>query len=342
MFVENEILIESTTTDYKLNAMEILKNPLASSHAAAIVETADGSLIASWFAGTWEKNIDVAVVYRKKTPGAKGWGDLRVLHKTPGRFEGNSCYLVDKEGKLWAFFNTAKSGWTLNWIRYKTSTDNGDTWSEPHWFRKIYGWLIRDRPIILKNGEWLLPTYSEVLGYRSFVNISSDEGKTWKKYGRVGPHCLQPNVVQLRDGSLLMYCRVDTLKRIHQSRSTDNGRNWSKIEPTQFKNPNAGISLLALKNGNLVLSWNESETERCPLNVALSEDEGKTWPYVKSLETDSQHALSLSGTSPVRSGEFSYPYSIQAKDGTIHLVHTVGRRQIKHWHFDEEWIKSKS
>jgi predicted neuraminidase len=126
-----------------------------------------------------------------------------------------------------------------------------------------------------------------------------------------------------------MYCRVDTLKRIHQSRSTDNGRHWSKIEPTQFKNPNAGISLLALKNGNLVLSWNESETERCPLNVALSEDEGKTWPYVKALETEREKA------------EFSYPYMIQARDDTIHLVHTVGRKQIKHWHFDEEWIKKK-
>nr|MDO8086838.1 sialidase family protein [Candidatus Sigynarchaeum springense]MDO8118122.1 sialidase family protein [Candidatus Sigynarchaeota archaeon] len=341
MFMENEILMESTTTPYKINAMEILKNALQSSHAAAIVETADGSLVASWFCGTWEKELDCAVVYRKKAPGAKGWGEVKVLHKTPGRFEGNSCYLVDKTGKLWAFFNTATKGWTLNWIRYKISSDNGDTWSEPRWFRKIYGWLIRDRPIILKNGEYLIPTYSEVAGYRSFVNISSDGGQTWKKHGRVGPHCLQPNVVQLRDESLLMYCRTDTLKRIYQSRSTDNGRHWSKIEPTRFKNPNAGISLLALKSGNLMVSWNESETERCPLNVALSEDEGKTWPYVKSLETDSNYALSLSGTASRKSGEFSYPYSIEAKDSTIHLVHTVGRRQIKHWHFDEEWIKTK-
>jgi predicted neuraminidase len=329
MLFENEIIMESVEADFKKEAVEILKNPLLSSHAAAIVETPDGSFIASWFAGTWEKNIDCAVVYRKKAPGSETWGDVKVLHKTPGRFEGNSCYLVDNEGKIWAFFNTATRGWTLNWIRYKISTDNGETWSEPHWFRHIYGWLIRNAPIILKNGDWVVPVYSEVLGYWSFVKISSDGGKTWKKYGKVGRHCLQPNVVQLRDGSLLMYCRTDTLKRITMSRSTDNGRHWSKIELTQFKNPNAGICLLALESGNLVLAWNESETGRCPLNVALSEDEGKTWPHMKVLETEPEK------------GEFSYPYMIQAKNGTIHLVHTVARRQIKHVHFDEEWLKSE-
>ena len=137
MLMENEILMESTETPYKTHAVEILKNPLAQSHAAGIVETPDGSLIVSWFAGTAEKNNDVAVVYRKKPAGSKEWSEVRVLHKTPGRSEGNSCYLVDKEGKIWAFFNTCTRGWTLVWIRYKISTDNGETWSEPHWFRRI-------------------------------------------------------------------------------------------------------------------------------------------------------------------------------------------------------------
>nr|MDO8114659.1 sialidase family protein [Candidatus Sigynarchaeota archaeon] len=329
MLIESEIIMESGEAPFKKKAVEILKNPLQSSHAAGIVETPDGSFIASWFAGTAEKDNDVAVVYRKKAPGAKDWGELKVLHKTPGRSEGNSCYLVDKEGKIWVFFNTCTRGWTLVWIRYKLSTDNGETWSEPHWFRHIYGWLIRNAPIILNNGDYVVPTYSEVTGYWSFSKISTNGGKIWKKYGKVGPHCLQPNIVQLKDGSLLMYCRTDTLKRIQQARSTDNGRHWSKPEPTQFMNPNAGIALIRAKSGNLLLCWNESETERRPLNVTLSEDEGKTWPYVKTLENE-----------PGR-GEYSYPYMIQAKDGTIHIVHTLGRKQIKHWHFDEEWIKKK-
>ncbi len=301
------------------------------SHAAAICETPDGSLIASWFAGTREKALDVAVVYRKKPAGSNAWSELKVLHKTPERSEGNSCYLVDESlGKIWAFFNTCKHGWTINQIRYKTSVDNGDTWSEPVWFRKIYGWLIRDRPAILENGEYIVPTYSEVLGYRSFALVSSDKGKTWKKHGRVGPHCLQPNVVQLSDGSLLMYCRTDTLKHIYQSRSFDNGRHWTRAEPTPFKNPNAGICLLRCKSNNLVLCWNESETGRVPLNLALSEDGGKTWPYQKVLESDP------------KGGEYSYPYMIQARDGSIHLVHTVARKRIKHVHFDESWLKGVS
>src|SRR5271157_934155 len=105
MLFESEIIMESIEAPFKKDAVEILKNPLLSSHAAGIVETPDGSLIASWFSGTWEKNNDVAVVYRKKAPGEE-WGNVKVLHKTPNRSEGNSCYLVDPEGKIWAFFNT--------------------------------------------------------------------------------------------------------------------------------------------------------------------------------------------------------------------------------------------
>jgi predicted neuraminidase len=299
------------------------------SHASSIISLPNGDLLAAFFAGSREKALDVADVICRKPSGSEKWTTPEIIHKSEGHSEGNTMFLLDKKGTLWFFFNTMwKGGWTINKIRYKKSIDGGKTWSDPIWFRKPIGWLIRNHAIILKNGEILVPVYSEVLGYKSFVLITNNEGKSWKKYGRVGTTCLQPNVVQLSDDSLLMYCRTAGSGRIFKSTSTDIGRHWSPAEPTQFKNPNAGIDLFRCQSGNFVLVYNDSTTARTPLKVTLSQDEGKTWPYEKILESDP--------------GEYSYPYVAQASNGVLHLVYTFNRKRIKHVEMDEAWIMSKN
>ncbi len=302
-----------------------------SSHASSIIELPNGDFLAACFSGSAEKNPDIADVYMRKKAGEDKWSPPEVFHKTPGRSEGNTCFVIDTDGKLWLIFNTMwGKGWTMTKIRYKTSTDNGYTWSEPIWYHKFYGWLIRNRPLILDNGELLVPTYSEFISYKSFVQITADHGKTWKKYGRVGgikKPCMQPCIVQLADKTLLMYCRTaGGLGKIYQSRSTDRGHHWTDPVPTEFPNPNAGIDLIRSREGDLLVVYNDSTKERTPLNVALSADEGKTWPWKKTLEDTP--------------GEYSYPYIIQAKSGTFHLVHTYHRKKIKHVEFDKEWVQS--
>ena len=61
--------------------------------------------------------------------------------------------------------------------------------------------------------------------------------------------------------------------------------------------------------------FNRSETERTPLNVAISKD-GRTWQDILVLEKEP--------------GEYSYPAVIQTKDGMVHITYTWKRRRIKH------------
>ncbi|HMF32396.1 MAG TPA: sialidase family protein [Candidatus Lokiarchaeia archaeon] len=300
-----------------------------SSHANSIIALPNGDLLAAWFSGSAEKNLDIADVYARKPAGADAWLPPEVFHKTPGRSEGNTCSIIDTNGTLWMFFNTMWfGGWTMTKIRYKTSTDNGYTWSEPKWFHKHMGWLIRNKPLILDNGEMLVPAYSEVISYKSFVMVSKDRQK-WQKYGRVGgikKPCMQPSIVQLSDKTLLMYLRTtQVLGKVYQSRSTDRGRHWTDPVPTEFPNPNAGIDLFRSTSGDLLFTHNESTTGRSPLCVVLSEDEGKTWPYKKILED-------------TPGGEFSYPYMIQDDDEVFHVGYTFNRRKIKHVEFDKDWV----
>lgn len=317
-----------------------------SSHAAGIALCKDGTLIASWFAGTWELQLDVCIMYRRRLPGKTEWEPMQVLHKTPNKSDGNSCYYVHPDGKITVFFNTCFfKGWSFNKIRAKTSNDNGATWSEPRWFRKKVGWLIRSKAITLKNGEALLPAYSEFAGYKSFVCISKDNFMHYKKYGKVGKYTngiLQPSVVQLSNGDLLMYCRTETAHRIAESRSNDNGRHWSPPTLTQFKNPNAGIDLHRVSTGELILVYNDSETARTPLKIAMSEDEGKTWPYEKVLEEIPTGFSYINALGRNYGGEFSYPQVIDdALNGRIHIIYTEHRRQIVHLEMDLDWIRSK-
>ena len=73
-----------------------------------------------------------------------------------------------------------------------------------------------------------------------------------------------------------------------------------------------------------LLAW----TAAGALCVAMSVDGGRTWPCIKTLETEYM--------------EFSYPFLKQAKDGRIHMTYTANDREfIKHAEFNEAWLKSK-
>ena len=80
-----------------------------------------------------------------------------------------------------------------------------------------------------------------------------------------------------------------------------------------------------LKSGRVVLIFNDTdESDRYPLSIIQSTDDGQTWEEQRTLEADW--------------GEFSYPCIIQSEDGMIHVSYTYRRYHIKHVAFDEGWL----
>ena len=84
--------------------------------------------------------------------------------------------------------------------------------------------------------------------------------------------------------------------------------------------------------------------------MALSEDEGATWPWTRHLERDAD------GGDARAKGEYHYPSIIQAADGTLHATYSyfappasvtpdaqqrLPRKSIKHAHFNEAWIRAQ-
>lgn len=207
-----------------------------------------------------------------------------------------------------------------------------------HWKK---GPWVRNRPIVLKNGDYLLPVYHET-GHDP-EKVGADSTSLFLRYEpakrlwiRSGPirsknGNIQPAVVQLDDNRLIAYCRrggdddPKTIGYIVRSESRDGGRTWSEGVDSAFPNPNAAVEFLKLQSGNLLLIFNDSMNRRTPLTAALSTDQDRSWTSRRNLRDGD--------------GDFGYPSAFQARDGRIHLVFTSERRTVvNHAVFDEEWV----
>ena len=158
---------------------------------------------------------------------------------------------------------------------------------------------------------------------------------------------VQPSVVARRDGSLVALMRDNgpPPKRLLQSESRDGGVTWSAASDSAVPNPGSGAEIVGLRDGLWALISNDTETGRHRLTVRLSEDEGRTWRWVRALEEDA---------SGPDAGRYHYPSLVEAADGTLHATyshHTRGpakasgqpgetRKTIKHVHFNREWVRA--
>ncbi|MBC7321211.1 exo-alpha-sialidase [bacterium] len=329
--------------EYLGNGLKILSSSLFKSfegkpmsHASNILELSNGDILAVWYAGTYETSPDEAILMSRLKKNSKNWEEPKVLVDTPGKADGNPV-LFEGNGKVYLFYVTIeggglpenvgsnypeaiktgtsiKGGWDTCPIKYKISTDFGETFGEERIFRKEWGWMIRNKLLRLSNGEVLFPMYDEV-NWKAIFGLSKDL-KAWEFTGYITTPkgCIQPAVVELEEGHLLCFLRTRD-GFIYRTESYDYGRSWDRSEPTTLKNPNSGIDLIKLKDGKLVVVFNDSFDKRTPLNIGLSEDNGKNWK-IWDLETGE--------------GEYSYPSVIQSGNGLIHLVYTYRRETIRH------------
>lgn len=316
-------------------------------HAATIVELKNGDLMAAWYSGSWEgaKNVKVHGAVKKK--GAAGWSSPFVLADDPDRSEGNPVLWHDAKGRLWfCWVVMYPDGWENCKIFAKVSDDDGATWGPIRTLREELGWMTGLKAVVLADGTIVLPIYDEGKWLSLFM-ISEDDGETWSWTDTVKSEPdgnIQPAVIVRDDGSLLALMRAGGPQArrpsarkakpklfVWQSVSHDKGRTWSVAETTTLPNPDARVDVVKGKSGNVVVVFNNAHRGRGNLSVALSDDDGKTWPWIRSLEDES-----LPG---YMTGEYSYPCVITASDGLYHVAYTYRKTNIKHVEFNEAWIK---
>ncbi len=311
-------------------------------HPACMTELDDGDLYLVYYGGTGEYAVDTGVFGSRRKRGSKEWSPPRRIAHDPFRSVGNAVVWQAPDGLVWLFYVVRYGDtWSTSRVQFKVSRDGAGTWSDASMLVPDEGTLVRNLPIVLNNGDYLLPLYhesgndTESTGpdsYSFFLRYVRKE-RTWVKTQpiRSAKGNIQPAVAQLNDRDLVAYCRrggdyrPETIGYIVRSESHDGGRTWSEGKDSSFPNPNAAVDLLKLKSGRLLLVYNNSMTRRTPLSLALSEDLDRSWPVRRDLRTGDNG--------------YGYPIAFQAKDGRIHVVFTSDQRSVvNHAVFDEDWV----
>jgi predicted neuraminidase len=314
-------------------------------HPASIEELAGGDLYIAYYGGDGEYAEQTAVYGMRRKNGESHWSTPKIIADTPFHSDGNAVVWQAPDGLVWLFY-VCRFGdtWSTSRIKAKLSHDGAQTWSDSFIVALEEGMMVRNRPIVLSDGDYLLPIYHETGFDTEKVGADSTSlflrfNPTTKRFSestrissRVGN--IQPAAVQINDKDLICYCRrgggygPTTDGYLVRSESHDGGRTWSEGRDSAFPNPNAAVDFLKLKNGHLLLVFNDSMDDRTPLTVAISTDGDKSYPYRRNIATGKN--------------SYAYPYVIQSADGKIHLVYTSEARSvINHAVFDEAAILKK-
>ncbi len=111
---------------------------------------------------------------------------------------------------------------------------------------------------------------------------------------------------------------VRTRYGIGESTSTDRGKTWSALTPSNIEHPSARFFIRRLSSGNLLLVKHgpiDVQTDRSQLTAYISADDGKTWRGRLMLDE--------------RKG-VSYPDGQQTDDGNIYIIYDFNRTVEQH------------
>jgi len=305
------------------------KQKFAQCHASSLLHIGNNQFLSAWFGGTKEGSNDVAIWLSRGN--AKYWSAPIKVAKINNQAHWNPVLFKNSKGHITLFFKVGPS--PTDWSTwYKSSTDNGVSWSQALPLvedSKLARGPVKTKPIQLSNGTLLAGASDENQGiWNVFVDASTDQGRSWQatpfipidreKVSDRG--VIQPTLWESNPGFVHMLTR-STEDFIFRSDSEDYGLTWSKLYPTALPNNNSSIDVTRLndKNGTLALVFNNLGTDgiRTPINLAISTDNGVSWPNIIKLEHKTN-------------SEFSYPAIVHV-DNKVYGTYTWNRERIAFW-----------
>ncbi len=305
-----------------------------SCHAATVLETARGTLLVSWFAGSAESAPDVCLYLSQR--GTDGhWSEPRLLVK--GRTaEGqptatwNPVLYQAPDGTVFLSYRVGPypAGW---WGALLSSKDEGATWTDHGNLPPGLLGPIKNPPLLLSDGSFLSGSSVEVPGKGWWLQIERQRvaENSWEQVARspAGPfNAIQPAFLRLSPTHLRLLARTQE-GVVAASDSFDEGNTWAPLHALAVPGPNSGLAALSLSPRQHLLVYHFRAVHReqpdapqpwegrWPLTLYGSAD-GESWNRILDLETD-----------PLTHG-YAYPSLAPARDGGAHLVYTWNREKI--------------
>ena len=319
-----------------------------------------GRLWATWYSGgQGESPLNYVMLVTSEDNG-ESWSKPVLVIDPPGKIRACDHNLwLDPNGRLWLTWMQSHTLHDGKWGVWAITTDDPDSehpvWSAPV---RISDGIMLNKPLVLDNGEWLFPIslldshpipnerrmlpmflrtgFMDIISEEELAEIdqragayvfsSIDKGNTFTPKGRaIAPKELATHnehmLIERKDGTLWMLLR--TSYGLAESVSSDGGKTWSEVTPSDIPHTPSRFFLRKLKSGNLLLVKNGSMTDertdksvklpRTDMTAFISTDEGRSWKG--GLLLDERPT--------------SYPDGAQSADGTIYVIYDMGRRKEK-------------
>lgn len=199
--------------------------------------------------------------------------------------------------------------------------------------------------------------------------VSRDGGDSWEARAVPGSlGAVHMNPVPGGAGAMPAFYRDRFARQVLRSRSADGGLTWSAPELTELPNNNSSIQAVRLDDGRIAMVLNPVNAEmsearraslydeiegeetgetapsaavwgvpRAPMLLAVSADDGETFPLRIELDRGTGAALSNNSREGLNR-ELSYPSILQDAEGNLHVAFTYHRRAIRHVRLDADWI----
>lgn len=284
--------------------------------------TQKGRIFAAFYSGGITEDVGNYSLLVRSDDGGKTWSEpIAIAYAGVKSRAYDPCIWIDPQERLWFFYAVMPEHRQMGVCCGDPDADVL-TWGEE---RVIGHDVMLNKPIVLKNGNWLLPIAVWRNGVKvnfespntpklSFVYESRDNGESFTRLGGADV----PNrsfdehmLLERKDGSLLMFVRL--MKGIGRSESFDGGKTWTAGEDTGLGGPNSRFFLGRLQSGNVILINHAVSDTRSWLTAYLSEDDGETFPM--SLLLDDRP-------------DISYPDLKQTADGLIYVIYDRERGAI--------------
>ena len=258
---------------------------------------------------------DIDVGMNRSADGGQTWEKMKVImdmgDDPKWRYDGvgDPAVLVDSNnGRIWVIsvWSHGNRGWhgsgqgmtpeKTGQLMLVWSDDDGVSWSKPRNITKQvkkpeWHFLLQGpgAGITMKNGTLVFAAQYQdgdkhADGRKkgtpfSTILYSKDQGETWRVGTGVKSNTTEAQVVELRDGSLMLNCRDNRGGSRTVGVTKDLGETWT-MHPTDRKALNEPVCMASLirMGDRLIFSNPNTRRGRHSLSIKISEDDGMTWP----------------------------------------------------------------
>lgn len=318
------------------NPVKLSDDPTRSEQNPILFPAPDGKL---WLLYTAQKsgNQDTAIVrYRISDDNGESWGPIDTLFEKAGTFVRQPVVVLDNGDWLVPVFY-CRTDPGEKWVgnndisAVMISTDRGKTWHE---------YPVPDSVGCVHMNIEKMPDGSLFALFRSrwadniYSSRSPDNGRTWTP---PQPTELPNNNSSVQFTRLANHHLAIVYNDISSAQATERRLSlYDEIEDDSDvpQKSQTTVELKPVSTGKRAF-WG---TPRAPMTLAISEDNGKTWPYKRNLETGDGYCMSNNSEKQINR-EFSYPSIKQGADGALHIAYTYWRQKIKYVRVTEDWVK---